>query len=84
MRAIALAFWLKSQIWRAKVRSFMSNLSSKDIPCYAAKHSKIKGLNANYSPKYYFIHKGAIYLRAGFEEAYKNGFNYKFIDILKE
>ena len=48
-----------------------------------AQDSMIVGLNANYSPRYYFVWRGEVFLRQSFEASYKNGFKYKFIDILK-
>ncbi|WP_194145646.1 hypothetical protein [Helicobacter jaachi] len=44
----------------------------------------IRGQNADYSPRFYFVSGGAIFARAGFEWAYKNGFTYKFVDVLKD
>ncbi|TLD94929.1 hypothetical protein LS71_008900 [Helicobacter jaachi] len=72
MRAIALAF-------SAKILPRKGQKSQKVLP-----NGAIKGMNASYDPRFYFISKGAIYLRAGFEEAYKNGFNYKFVDIVRD
>lgn len=44
----------------------------------------LKGINADYSPKYYFEYNGAIYMKLKFEMAYICNFNYPRVDVVKE
>lgn len=47
------------------------------------KKSLIVGMNADYSPRFFFIHNGIIYQKQNFEQAYKSQFKYKAIDRIK-
>lgn len=43
----------------------------------------IKGRKADYSPLYFFVYNGKIYIKLKDEVAYERGFEYPCVDILK-
>ncbi|WP_180674161.1 hypothetical protein [Helicobacter sp. 13S00477-4] len=42
----------------------------------------IKGMSADYSPKYFFVWQGKIYQKLSFDRAYEKGFKYLFVDFV--